>query len=420
CTNSRAWRKLLKKQQRQRRRQRHAKERDKSEAAAQSAREADPQYQLWLQQQAELEEFQRQAAERVQQEQEEAWLRREALAQRQFQLDAAKQRQAQAEAERLRAQQAEELAARLQAQRQRQQERQRHAEQAAAEFEAMMQRMQDYMEDSGTSTPPAELQRVVETHPGERLCEFFTRTNSCRFGHGCMFNHRRPMLARILLIRHFYQHPLLQVQAEHAEYANADAALELSEVDLRADYDEFFGDAIDELQKYGKIVNFRAVRNTLSHLRGHVFVEYTQEKAALRAFSSLQGRYYAARPLSVEFSNLTNWRGAVCGLSLTRKCPKGYSCGYLHLFRNPRNLYNANLESYSTPRSVRLEHGTPAASGNSWNDADRPSRNWRWSESPEPQLERSSSSRAGRDADHKRREQHSRSSCRSRSTSRSR
>lgn len=281
--NHRAWRKLVKKQQRKRRRQKNAKERDKKDAEEQSIREADLEYQTWLQQQTELEEFQRQAAERLHQDEEEAWLRREALAQRQFQLDAAKRKQEEAEIERLRTQQAEELAALQLAQRQRQEEKKRLNEQAAAEFEAMMQRMQDYMDNNVSNTPPAELQRMVDTHPGERLCEFFTRTNCCRFGHSCTFNHRRPMLSKILLIRHFFTHPLLQGNGNtpETEYASADEQLEMSEHDLRADYDEFFKDVTVELEKFGKIVNFRTVRNTLPHLRGHVFVEYTQERYVL-------------------------------------------------------------------------------------------------------------------------------------------
>lgn len=280
--NHRKWRKLVKKQQRKRRRQALAKERDKKDLEEQIARESDPEHQNWLKKQEELDEFQRQAAERLHQDEEEAWLRREALAQRQFQLDAAKRKQEEAEVERLRAQQAEELAALQLEHRRRQEEKKRLKEQAAAEFEAMMQRMQEYMEDNGSQTPPAELRRNVETHPGERLCEFYTRTNSCRFGHSCTFNHRRPMLSKILLIRHFFIHPLLQVEDNReTEYGNADAQLEMSELDLRADYDEFFKDVTVELEKFGKIINFRTVRNTLPHLRGHVFVEYAQERFVL-------------------------------------------------------------------------------------------------------------------------------------------
>ncbi|KAH8271713.1 hypothetical protein KR044_001594, partial [Drosophila immigrans] len=389
--NCSAWRKLLKKQQRKRRRQKAARDKQKRDVNAQRIKENDAEYQQWLKQQTELEEFQRLAAERVQQDEEAEWLRREALAQRQFQLDAAKLRQQQAEAESLRAQQAVELAALQQEHRRRREERERLEAEAAAEFEAMMQSMQDYMENAAQQTPPAELRRVVETHPEERLCEFFTRTNCCRYGQTCTFNHRRPMLSRIILIRHFFTHPLLQVADTKTEYAKSDEHLELTDHDLRAAYDEFFRDVVDELEKFGKIVNFRTVRNTLPHLRGNVFVEYAQERFALRAFINLQGRYYASRRLNVEFSNLNAWRGAVCGLSLTRKCPKGYNCGYLHIFRNPNNVFNVNLETHSTPSSARSHSITPRSSAPSWNDNERESRNWRWSESPEPELDSSKS-----------------------------
>ncbi|TDG53448.1 hypothetical protein AWZ03_000263 [Drosophila navojoa] len=378
----RAWRKLVKKQQRQRRRQRQARAREKEEALEEKALKAKPEYEAWLKQQAELEEFQRQASERLRAEEEEAWLRREALAQRQFQIDRAKRQQEEAKLESLRLQQAKELEEELEKQRKRREESKRLAEQAAAEFEAMLQRMQEYMDDSEDRTPPAELRRVVETNPAEKLCEFYTRTNCCRYGNSCTFNHRRPMLAKILLIRHFFTHPLLQVGETHKEYASTDEHLELTEQDLRSDYDEFFRDAIGELEKFGKILNFRAVRNTLPHLRGHVFVEYAKERFALRAFVNLQGRYYASRRLQVEFSNLKGWRGAVCG----------YSCGYLHLFRNPNNLFNSSLELYDTPKSTRSSSRTPTNRASSWHDNIRESRNWRWSESPELELKQDKSS----------------------------
>lgn len=71
---------------------------------------------------------------------------------------------------------------------------------------------------------------------------------------------------------------MLQKRCTHKEYASAEEHLELTEQDLRHDYDEFFNDVVEELRKFGTIVNFRTVRNTLEHLRGHVFVEYTNER----------------------------------------------------------------------------------------------------------------------------------------------
>ncbi|KAH8298385.1 hypothetical protein KR018_012637, partial [Drosophila ironensis] len=379
-----------KKKQRQWRRQKKAKERDRLEEEAEAAKLSDPEYRKWLQSQEELEQFQRLALERQQQAEEEAWLRREAIAQRQFRLDEAKRRVEREQEELLRAEQARELAEREAARSKLREEQREREAQAAAEFEAMMQSMDEYLNNPETEKPPKHLLRVMETHPGERACEFFSRTNCCRFGHGCTFNHTRPMLSSILLIRHFFAHSLLHDRrAEHKEYATADEDLELTERDLRNDYDEFFEDAVEELGKFGKILNLRTVRNTLEHLRGHVFVEYTHERSALRAFINLQGRYYASRRLNVEFSNLKTWRGAVCGLSLTRKCPKGNQCGYLHIFRNPHNLYNTELEFTRTPRVERTARQTPTAKTPSWDDQIERGRNWRWSESPEMELENS-------------------------------
>ncbi|KAH8412710.1 hypothetical protein KR009_004883, partial [Drosophila setifemur] len=384
-TPSRARRKLTKKKQRQRRRQKKAKERDRQEEEAEKQRLTDPDYQKWLINQEELEESQRLTA----QEEEEAWLRREAIAQRQFAIDRAKKRQEQKEVERLQREQERKLDEKKENQRKLREEHEKISAKATAEFEALIQSTDEYLNNPKLEKPPRHLLRVLETHPSERPCEFFTRTNCCRYGHGCTFNHIRPMLARILLIRHFFSHSLLKGRSVHKEYASADEDLELTERDLRSDYDEFFEDAIKELEKFGTIVNFRAVRNTLEHLRGHVFVEYSHERAALRAFVNLQGRYYASRRLNVEFSNLKAWRGAVCGLSLTRKCPKGNSCGYLHLFRNPNNRFNTDLEYSLGSRSERTSSQTPTAKKASWDDQEEHARNWRWSESPELELENS-------------------------------
>ncbi|KAH8341606.1 hypothetical protein KR059_012031, partial [Drosophila kikkawai] len=386
----RARRKLTKKKQRQRRRQKAAKERDKQEEEAENLRLADPEYQKCLIRQEKLEEFQRQAEEREQQEAERAWLHREAIAQQQFRIDEARRRQKQEEVERLQQEQARERLKREESLRKQREEHLQRTAKAAAEFEAMMQSMEEYLNDPSIQQPPQHLLRVMETHPDERPCEFYSRTNCCRYGHSCTFNHRRPMLSRILLIRHFFSHSLLQGQrTKRNEYSGADEELELTEQDMRHDYDEFFADAVEELQKFGTIVNFRTVRNTLEHLRGHVFVEYTDERSALRAFTNLQGRYYACKRLNVEFSNLKTWRGAVCGLSLTRICPKGNQCGYLHLFRNKDNLFNTELEYTTGPKSKRNSSQTPKAKTPSWDDPLEHGRNWRWSESPEPQQDNS-------------------------------
>ncbi|XP_036328374.1 U2 small nuclear ribonucleoprotein auxiliary factor 35 kDa subunit-related protein 1-like isoform X2 [Rhagoletis pomonella] len=379
--SKRPWRKDLKKQQRKRRRRKAAVARDLRVEEDEASKLKDPAYQLWLQQQSQLEEEQLRAAEKRHAEEEETWLRRDLLAQREFRLKQQQREAAEAAERAKRKQQAEELAAKEAEQRRRREERERSEAAAAAEFEQMLQCTEKFLNTDGPA--PAELRRVVESRPGQNLCILYDRTNCCRFGPSCANNHRRPLLSNIIVVRHFFMHPLLE-QEEHKEYATADGGLELSEQDLREAYVEFFDDVIPELQGFGYLRNFRTVRNVLRHLRGHVFVEYLEERSALKAFIKLQGRFYAGRQLNVEFSSIQNWRGAICGLSHAHKCPKGDKCNYLHLFKNPGNKYNTPLVAKKTP-SGRVQVATPLISWNmvTANDVKHNSRNWRWSESPE-------------------------------------
>ncbi|XP_053958074.1 U2 small nuclear ribonucleoprotein auxiliary factor 35 kDa subunit-related protein 1 isoform X1 [Anastrepha ludens] len=383
-TTKRPWRKELKKQQRKRRRRKEAVARDLRLEEEEAHNLKDPAYQQLLQQQVQLEEEQKRAAEKRHAEEEEIWLRRDLLAQREFRLKQQQRTALEAAEVAKRIKQAEELAAKEAEQRRRHEEHEKSKAAAAAEFEQMMECMENFLNNDGP--PPAELRRVVESRPNQNLCILYERTNCCRYGAPCVNNHRRPLLSNIIVVRHFFMHPLLEVE-QHKEYANADGSLELSEQDLREAYEDFFEDVLPELEEFGYILNFRAVRNVLRHMRGHVFVEYVDERSALKAFIKLQRRYYAGRQLNVEFSCIKSWRSAICGLSLAHKCPKGDKCNYLHLFKNPGNKCSMPLDVNRTP-STRAQMVTPLMSWNTVtaNDVKQSSRNWRWSESPELEI----------------------------------
>nr|XP_036214736.1 U2 small nuclear ribonucleoprotein auxiliary factor 35 kDa subunit-related protein 1 isoform X1 [Bactrocera oleae] len=381
----RPWRKELKKQQRKQKRQNAAQKRDQLLEEEEARKLKDPSHQQFLQQQALLEEQKLRKIEILHDAEEEAWLRRDLLAHRQFRLKQQQHAAAEAAANAIRAQQEKELIAKLAEEQRRRDEREKREAAAAAEFEQMLQCMETFLNDEGE--PPAELRRVVESRPGQKLCALYERTNCCRYGPTCIHNHRRPLLSNIIVVRHFFMHPLLEEENEHQEYANADGNLELSEQDLCEAYDEFFEDVVPEFEAFGYIQNFRAIRNTLRNLRGHVFVEYIEERSALKAFIRLQGRYYAGKQLNVEFANIQTWRSAICGLSHSRKCLKGNKCHYLHLFSNPGNKYNTPMVINRTP-SIKASMATPLLSWNAVtaSDVKHSSRNWRWSESPEMEV----------------------------------
>lgn len=116
-----------------------------------------------------------------------------------------------------------------------------------------------------------------------------------------------------------------------------DEALETDEGELRAHFEHFFWDLLGELRRAGTVRQLRICRNLEPHLRGNVYVQYRSVEEAQRARALLNGRWYAGRPVSCEFSPVERWKTAVCGLFFRGACPKGRSCNFLHVFRNPQD-----------------------------------------------------------------------------------
>lgn len=240
------------------------------------AKQNDPLYIEQLKQHEQLQQLQKQFVEKEHSEREEEWLRRELLAQKQFRREEQKRMAKEKLEEELRQQQEERLKQQEEALQRRKENIRKQAEQAAKEFEESMQFMENYLEDYSVKTPP-RLQKSLESRPGEALCEFYTKTNCCRFAAVCVYNHQMPILSNIILIKHFFHHSVLD-NHRHLEYSAAEEHLEVSEEDFQQDYEEFCADVWPELEYFGVIVNFRTARNKLAHMRGHVFVEYQDKR----------------------------------------------------------------------------------------------------------------------------------------------
>lgn len=48
------------------------------------------------------------------------------------------------------------------------------------------------------------------------------------------------------------------------------------------------------------------------HLKGNVYVKFSDEDYAKSAIKALNGRYFSGKPLMPEFSPVTDFREAVC------------------------------------------------------------------------------------------------------------
>lgn len=77
------------------------------------------------------------------------------------------------------------------------------------------------------------------------------------------------------------------------------------------EFDKFYEEVFDELSSsYGPIEELHVCDNVCEHMLGNVYVKFEDEEDAEKALKGLSGRYFAGRPLAVEYSPVTDFREA--------------------------------------------------------------------------------------------------------------
>lgn len=94
---------------------------------------------------------------------------------------------------------------------------------------------------------------------------------------------------------------------------------------------EFYEDLFEELGQHGEIENLNVCDNLADHMVGNVYVKFREEESAAKALMGLQGRYYAGKPIVVEFSPVTDFREATCRQYEENTCNRGGYCNFMHL-----------------------------------------------------------------------------------------
>lgn len=381
------WRRTAKKERRRRLRRKAAAHRDADKQRLRAALEKSADYLKWIEQR-ETEQTEKEQKEKEEHEQQETlWLEEEVRAQKEWailQERKQKAREVQLEQD---AKIRQEFEVKQEAIRKKQGEEKRKREEEIRKREELLKEIDDYI-DSGIKTPEA-LREVIDSQPGKELCPFFTKTGACRYGDTCSRNHRRVCLSKVILVPGFYTH--FSLEKNSAEY-DTDVALEFESSETRQHFREFYKDVVPELESFGRIKTLKYCCNTEIHLRGNLYVEYCTEREAARALRKLKGRWYAGRQLNCEFANLKSWRSAVCGMT---KCPKGRACNFLHTFKNPHDEYDIKSpprwakQSPSSSHEFTSSRKSEQRSKSKWEDASdaEGGKNWRWSESPEPEVE---------------------------------
>ncbi|XP_055769719.1 uncharacterized protein LOC129845819 [Salvelinus fontinalis] len=179
-------------------------------------------------------------------------------------------------------------------------------------------------------------------------CPFFLKTGACRFGDRCSRKHVHPPSSPTLMIRGMFA-TFGMDQRSRDDY-DTDACLEHSEEEVQQQFVDFYEDVLPEFRTAGKVVQFKVSCNFEPHLRGNVYVQFDKEEQCREGFMMFNGRWYAGKQLQCEFSPVTRWKTAICGLFDRQKCPKGKHCNFLHVYRNPGNeFWEADRDLHMSP-----------------------------------------------------------------------
>ncbi|XP_075710530.1 U2 small nuclear ribonucleoprotein auxiliary factor 35 kDa subunit-related protein 2 [Rhinoderma darwinii] len=211
----------------------------------------------------------------------------------------------------------------------------------------MLDEAESQLENGGVWHNP-EAPKGYGTEKDRANCPFYLKTGACRFGDRCSRNHCYPPSSQTLLVRGMFVTFGME-QCRRDDY-DTDASLEYGDDEIYQQFLEFYADVVPEFKNVGKVIQFKVSCNFEPHLRGNVYIQYQTEEECLQALSQFNGRWYAGRQLQCEFSPVTKWKLAICGLFERQKCPRGKHCNFLHVFRNPDNeFWEANRDINVSP-----------------------------------------------------------------------
>ena len=95
---------------------------------------------------------------------------------------------------------------------------------------------------------------------------------------------------------------------------------------------------VEELSKFGEIEHLHVVENLGDHMFGNVYIKYADEEYAEKCLQAMAGRFYEGRPVTPEYSPVSDFSEARCRQFDEDHCLRGGYCNFMHLRRIPRFL----------------------------------------------------------------------------------
>ncbi|XP_011090000.1 splicing factor U2af small subunit B-like [Sesamum indicum] len=176
------------------------------------------------------------------------------------------------------------------------------------------------------------LASIFGTEKDRVNCPFYFKIGACRHGDRCSRLHTKPSISPTLLLSNMYQRPDMITPGVDAQGQPIDPKK------MQEHFEDFYEDLFEELNKYGEIESLNVCDNLADHMVGNVYVQFREEEHAANALKNLTGRYYAGRPIIVDFSPVTDFREATCRQYEEDACNRGGYCNFMHLKRISREL----------------------------------------------------------------------------------
>ncbi|KAI5077669.1 hypothetical protein GOP47_0007493 [Adiantum capillus-veneris] len=201
------------------------------------------------------------------------------------------------------------------------------------------------------------LASIFGTEKDRVNCPFYFKIGACRHGDRCSRLHNRPTISPTLLFSNMYQRP---------DYTTPGIDIQAQNIDPRKvqeHFEDFYEDLFEELSKFGVLESLNVCDNMADHMVGNVYAQFREEEQAAAALQGLTGRFYAGRPIIVDFSPVTDFREATCRQYEENTCNRGGYCNFMHLKKTSREMrkrlfgnHRRHSRSRSRSRSPRREY----------------------------------------------------------------
>lgn len=197
------------------------------------------------------------------------------------------------------------------------------------------------------------LASIFGTEKDRVNCPFYFKIGACRHGDRCSRLHTKPSISPTLLLSNMYQRPDMITPGVDPQGQPIDP------VKMQEHFEEFFEDLFEELSKYGEIESLNICDNLADHMVGNVYVQFREEEHAANALKNLTGRFYAGRPIIVDFSPVTDFREATCRQYDENTCSRGGYCNFMHLKKIGESLERRLYGRRSYRRRYRSRSRSP-------------------------------------------------------------